>query len=64
MKTGKHTAKEILEAVGVTADILGKVKVRIGGIRGIVTPEHVINVLNSGTLDILVGDKTYQLVIE
>lgn len=55
----KYTARELIEAAGLDPDVFGEVGIAIGGIRGIVSPDHEIKV-SSGTtsLSVRVGDKT------
>lgn len=46
-------------------DVFGKYRVRIAGLRGIATPDHVIN-LQAGTekVEVMVGTETYELTLE
>lgn len=59
-----YTAKELLETAGFNAEVIGKVRVRIGGIAGIVTPEHLINTGHSEKIDVLVGADLVTLELE
>lgn len=62
----KYTAKEILTAAGLNPDeVLGKIRVRISGISGIVKPDHLIKV-QPGTekLDLIVGMDAYEVELE
>lgn len=65
-QTGKYTALEILEEAGVpnAGAVIGTEAVVIGGISGIVKPDHLIRVAGDQPLDILVGDTPYQLDVE
>lgn len=56
LQQGKYTAQEIVEAAGLAAEDIGNVRVRIGGIRGINTPGHVVY-LNPGEAEVVVGDQ-------
>jgi hypothetical protein len=70
MEAGKiYTAKEILEElIASNKDVkmpeFGEVRVRIAGIRGIVTPEHKIHIQN-GTeeIEIVIGADVYTLAV-
>lgn len=62
----KLTALEILTGAGVEEpeSKLGAMRVRIGGIRGIGTPEHKINIQpGTETLEVLVGDEAFEFVV-
>lgn len=62
----RYTALEVLTAAGVEKpeEYFGKQRVIIGGIRGIVTPDHLVKVQKgSKKLEILAGDKGYQVDI-
>jgi hypothetical protein len=56
----KYTALEILKEVGIKnpENKIGKMRVRIAGISGIVKPDHLIKI-QTGTkeIDILVGEE-------
>lgn len=60
----KYTALEILELAGIenASQKIGKVRVRIAGIRGINNPDHIINI-QEGETQVVVGDehKTFTL---
>jgi hypothetical protein len=55
MKEGKYTAKELTEIAGFEKVEFGKIRVRIGGLRGIVSSDHLITIQEEGELDVLVG---------
>lgn len=62
----KLTALEILTGAGVDdpESKLGAMRVRIGGIRGIETPDYQINIQpGTETLDVLVGDEAFKFVV-
>jgi hypothetical protein len=63
----KYTALEILTEAGVKdpETKFGKMRVEIGGILGIVKPDHIVGV-TAGTkkLDVVVGVEPYTLKIE
>jgi hypothetical protein len=63
----KYTALEILTAAGIEKpeEKFGKVRVRIGGIHGIVKPDHIIRIPN-GTKEVavLVGVETATIPLE
>jgi hypothetical protein len=69
----KFTALEVLQKVGTTfkvgeaqfeaKDVFGKMRVRIGGIAGIVDADKLLN-LQPGEIDIIVGSETYKVEIE
>jgi len=69
MKIGKYTAKEIIAMVmeqeGIDEPEYGKVRIRIAGIRGIVSPDHRIHI-QEGTkeVQVVIGDKEYSLKVE
>jgi hypothetical protein len=55
----KYTAKELVDAAGLDTGVFGEVGIEIGGIKGIVKPDHIIRVTAGTTsLDVRVGDKT------
>jgi hypothetical protein len=71
----KYTALEILKALDLKTfkvgeaeftpeQVFGKVRVMIGGIMGIVKPEHAIRVVSTGKLEIVVGNEKYELPLE
>lgn len=46
-------------------DIFGKVRVRIAGIAGIVSAEHIVNIpAGVEKIEVIVGDETYELTTE
>jgi hypothetical protein len=58
----QYTAKEILLNAGFNpAETLGKVRVRIGGISGIVKESHLIRTPKEGKLDIIVGAENVEV---
>lgn len=60
----KITALEILNELGIknAESIFGTMRVRIGGISGINTAEHLINIPAEATeLEVIVGAKVYDL---
>jgi len=60
----KYTALEILKIAGVEnpEDKFGKFKIRIAGLRGISSPNHLITIQpTTDQVDILVGDKVYSI---
>jgi hypothetical protein len=63
----KYTALEILVACGVEKpeEKIGKMRVRIAGISGIVKPDHLIKI-QAGTekIDVVVGVDTFELKLE
>jgi len=63
----KYTALEILQAAGVPEPEgkIGKVRVRIAGIAGIVKPDRLIR-FQAGTegVEVIVGVESYDLVLE
>ena len=60
-----YVARELVEAAGLDPDVFGEMRVVIGGIRGIVDPDHAIKVASGTTsLDITVGDKTASVAVE
>ena len=64
---GKYTALEILQEAGIEnpQDKIGKVRVRIGGISGIVNPDDLITIQpNADKIDIIVGNETKELNFE
>lgn len=62
IKTGRYTAQEIVEAVGLDPEAIGTIRVRIGGIRGINTPEHEV-FLSVGDCEVIVGEDTETLEV-
>lgn len=56
MKSGKYTAKELTDKAGFKDVKFGKTRVRIGGIRGIVKPDHLIKI-NSEKVEVMVGNE-------
>ena len=63
----KYTALEILTAAKVAdaLSLFGKFRVRIAGIAGIVTPNHLIKIGPSiKVIDIIVGIKKYEVQVE
>lgn len=63
----KYTALEILTEAGIEKpeEKIGKMRVRIGGLSGIVKPDHIIRV-PSGTkeVSVLVGQETATIPVE
>jgi hypothetical protein len=71
-----YTALEILKATGAekftvdekeytAEEVFGKASVMIGGIRGIVAGEKIINIpTETESLDIMVGVSTFSIAIE
>ena len=62
----RYTALEILTAAGFEdPTVFGKMKVIIAGVRGIVTPNHVITI-QAGTkeIDVVVGIEVKKLTFE
>jgi hypothetical protein len=57
MELKKYTAKELVEKAGFENVEFGKDRVRIAGIRGIVSPDHKIKI-NSEEVDVTVGNET------
>lgn len=57
MEAGKYTAKELLEQAGFEDVEFGKVRVRIGGVRGIVEPDHKIKIQRKANFDVMVGEE-------
>lgn len=58
----KVTAQEVLKECGITDDVFGKMRVRIGGIMGINSPTHLINIPAETTeLEVIVGNKVFDL---
>lgn len=49
-----HTAAEIVALAGIEADVIGKVRVNIGGIP-VNRPDHLINVQDAKTVTLIVG---------
>lgn len=62
MDAGKYTAQEIVEIAGFKDVQFGDIRVRISGIRGIVSATHVINVL-PGDVEVTVGGETRTLKV-
>ena len=63
----KYTALEILTAANIVGapDLFGKVRVRIAGIAGIVTPGHLIKIGPSvKVIDIILGTEKHEVKIE
>lgn len=61
----KYTALELVTAAGFEDVEFGKIRVRIGGIRGIVTPDHVIRVTPGTTeIDVMVGNEVKTVTFE
>ncbi|MFA5768357.1 MAG: hypothetical protein WC871_02315 [Bacteroidales bacterium] len=62
----KLTALEILTGAGVEKpeEKIGAMRVRIGGVRGIVTADHKI-AIQPGVekLDVMVGDEAFEFVV-
>jgi hypothetical protein len=61
MESGKYTAKEIVEKAGFSDVEFGKERVRIGGIRGIVTKDHLIRVQRKSELEVVVGNEVKKI---
>lgn len=64
---GKYTAIEILTAAGFDKpeESIGKVRVRIGGIPGIVRPDYVVRIPEGTTeIDVMVGQETKKVTFE
>lgn len=69
----KLTALEILKKIGSTftvgdqeytaEEVIGKARVRIGGISGISNPDHLIRIAGSNTVEVIVGNQTYQVEV-
>lgn len=63
----KVTALEILEAAGVSeaGEVFGKTRVRIGGIAGIVSPDHLVKIQPGvEKIEIIVGVEATTLELE
>ena len=63
----KYTALEILTAAKIAGapDLFGKVRIRIAGIAGIVTPGHLIKIGPSvKVIDIIVGTDKFEVKVE
>jgi hypothetical protein len=63
----KLTALEVLTAAGFEkpAEKIGKMRVRIAGIRGIVTPDHLISIpAGVEAIDVVLGDETKEVKLE
>ena len=63
----KYTALEILTAAKIVdaGTVFGKMRVRIAGIAGIVTPDHLIKIGPAiKVIDIIVGIKKYEVPVE
>lgn len=65
MKPGKYTAKQITDLAGFEKVEFGKDRVRIAGLRGIVTAEHKINIQpGSKEITVMVGREPKKLKVE
>ena len=63
----KYTALEILTEAGIETpeEKIGSMRVRIGGISGIVKPDHLIRIpTNTKEIDIIVGQETITVPID
>lgn len=61
----KYTALELVTAAGFEGVEFGKIRVRIGGIPGIVTPDHSIRVTAGTTeIDVMVGMEVKKVTFE
>jgi hypothetical protein len=60
----KYTAKEILEAAGVTDTdaVFGKFRCHIGGVV-VNRPDHIINVPEAKTVSVLIGVETEEVTL-
>jgi hypothetical protein len=56
MELRKYTADELVKKAGFENVEFGKDRVRIGGIRGIVTADHKIKI-NSEEVEVMVGNE-------
>lgn len=61
IETGRYTAGEVIKTAGLNVKAIGSTRVRIGGIRGINTPEHEV-FLSVGECEVVVANET--VVIE
>lgn len=60
----KVTALEILKEIGIknAEDKFGKIRVRIGGLSGINTPDHLVKIQpNTRAIEVIVGTDVYEL---
>lgn len=60
----KYTARELLTEAGVQDldSVFGNVRVRVGGVRGIVSGDHVVSVpAGTESLQIVVGEETHEV---
>ena len=73
-KNTSHTAQEVIDALGVNPfvlgeqkfardEVIGKVRVRIGGIAGITDPEKVVKIGDDNKVEVIVGNKAYDLKV-
>jgi len=62
MNAGRTTAKEVVEAIGGDVSKIGKQRLVIGGIRGIVEQDHPVKLLE-GKIDVIFGDETHELEV-
>ena len=63
----KYTAVEILKASGIAKaeEQIGKLRVRIAGLAGINTPDHLIKIPEGVTeIDVLVGEELVKVPVE
>ena len=63
----KYTALEILTEAGIETpeEKIGSMRVRIGGISGIVKPDHLIRIpIGTKEIDIIVGQETVTIPID
>ena len=61
----KYTAVEVVKEAGFDPKLIGKVKVRIAGIRGIATPDHKINIQKGvKEVTVVVGDKIKKIAVK
>jgi hypothetical protein len=63
----KYTAKEILAEAGVENldEVFGKLRVRIAGLRGIVSPDHVIKIpTGTKSLEVIVGNDAFDVTLD
>lgn len=66
MKTNaRYTAKELIEAAGLDVSQVGKVRVRIAGIAGIVSPDHLVRLQpETKEVEVIVGTDTKMVQLE
>ena len=71
MESGKiYTAQEVLEILVATdktakMPVFGELRVRIAGVRGIVTPEHRIHIQKGvKSIEVVIGNEVYNLEVK